>query len=283
MALVQQEKEFNNITECLHELMTSKVTAEVVRNNFMLHEETGLPAIFSRLYSKGVQYQFYHIADAWELYALWFRQIFDPDLFRGVVVGRKANGKLGRLSTADRLDPAYQLRLKGDYFGNQTLSNGQWWPRQICCVRDGAHNSMQGGISGKVGEGAFSCILAGGYKYDIDEGDRIWYCGTDSTDGEVSANTQRLIESVTSQQPVRIIRSSGGHNKVISPKEGYRYDGLYNVRGYEILDRAKQRHRFELVRQAGQDPIRCSGPGVRPTTHELAALELANKEREFLA
>lgn len=273
---------FDQLSDSIHEIMLLTVTAQSLYNNFMLHNKDGLPAVFCPAHSKGVTYPYHVIADAMELYQKWYHEDFDPDLFRGIVVGTKADSKLKRAFVADKLDKSYALRLKGSYHGNQNLSNGQWWPRQICLVRDGAHNSMQGGISGKTGEGAYSCILSGGYADDKDEGDQVWYCGTDSRDGEITGHTLQLMENIKNKLPVRLIRSDGGHNAIFKPEKGYRYDGLYDVLSCELLDLDNQRHRFRLVRQPGQDPIRCSGSAVRPTAQELKALSIAIVEKAFL-
>ena len=46
-------------------------------------------------------------------------------------------------------------------FGHNGLHVGDWWPYRICALRDGAHGSSQGGISGNEKFGARS-IMAGG-------------------------------------------------------------------------------------------------------------------------
>lgn len=80
-----------------------------------------------------------------------------------------------------------------------------------------------------------------------------------------------MLESVDGK-PVRLIRSHNAHTKY-APEVGFRYDGLYNVTEVERMDTVKsirQRHRFRLVRVAGQDPIRGGdGPMKRPTAQEI--------------
>ena len=81
----------------------------------------------------------------------------------------------------DRIDPKYPVVVNSKCHGNNGLVNGQWWPFQICALRDGAHGSIQGGISGSKGDGAFSCILSGGVDSkgqpypDKDEGNIVWF------------------------------------------------------------------------------------------------------------
>jgi hypothetical protein len=54
---------------------------------------------------------------------------------------------------------------------------------------------------------------------------------------------------------------------------GLRYDGLYTVKGYTITDLQKQIHRFVLVREEGQEQIRCEGRAKRPTGEEKREFE----------
>jgi hypothetical protein len=54
-----------------------------------------------------------------------------------------------------------------------------------------------------------------------------------------------------------------------APKEGVRYDGLYEIINKTILDPCIALNRFELRRLPGQDPIRYQGVEVRPTNQEL--------------
>lgn len=122
-------------------------------------------------------------------------------------------------------------------------------------------------------------------KYeDEDHGDWVLYCGTDSSDGSITEPTQRMLESETNEQPVRLIRS---HNlgTEYAPGIGFRYDGLYKVVSHEMLDTAtslRQRHRFRLERLPGQAPIRGgSGPEKRPTAQEMKAHEKDRKLRGY--
>lgn len=115
-----------------------------------------------------------------------------------------------------------------------------------------------------------------------DYGERVLYCGTDGTDGHMSENTALLLSNIESGTPVRFIRSHKAQNKDFAPEAGFRYDGLYNVVSFEILDSEVQRHRFELVRCQGQLPIRCSGPGKRPMKQELVAYNKIKVEKKFL-
>lgn len=257
---------FNEVRERLHVLVFEKVDGQILRNTKMLDNESGLPQIFDKAYAAGVQWPYDIKADAEELYNKWSRRDFDVDIMRGIDTS----------GSADKLLHGYK-RIASNYHGNGDLLNGQWWPIQLAALRDGAHGSAQAGIWGHSGEGAYSCVVSGGHGYpDEDHGDWILYCGTDSQNGEVTAATQRMLESVGGR-PVRVIRSSNlvkqGKYGKYAPEIGFRYDGLYDV--VELVSKeegSRQRHQFKLVRCQGQDPIRGGeGPEKRPTRQEVDA------------
>lgn len=228
----------------------------------------------------GLEYPWDLRADAWQLYLRWYRQDFKPDLLRGIITRK------GKDRASDRIDPEWakdtSKKIPATFHGEGHLVLGQWWPTQLCAVRDGAHGTPQGGIWGSKGKGCYSIVLSGGgpgYK-DRDEGDAIWYSGTDRKDShshDPTENTQRLIESCDEfpGRPVRVLRSSQlSTSNSYRPKYGLRYDGLYTVVGYELVDKSKQEHIFKLVRCGNQNPIRCENNAARrPTMYE---------EEEFL-
>lgn len=274
-----QQSTYNEIRRRLHELPFQSVNEKLLRRNSMLSNEIGLPQLFDDRYSGGVAWPFDIKADAKELYNKWYNRIFETDLLRGIIPGKGKSGSSDRSS--DKLDRNWS-HGNPQYHGNGDLVNGQWWPTQLAALRDGAHGSAQAGIHGKPGEGAFSCIMAGNHDYmyadkddgDKDEGEVVYYCGTDSTDGNITTGTKLMIESCADGRPVRLLRSHKVQSRY-APKMGLRYDGLYDVVDYERLDAimsVRQRYRFKLVRQPRQDPIRGGhGPEARPTQQEMEA------------
>ena len=268
-----QEAAFMDIRDKLHKIIFCEVKAPLLKLYRMLHNEDGLPQIFDARYSGGVSWPFDIQADAKELYNKWSRRIFETDILRGIrfQVSASASGKDGGRNE-DSIDPKYKGVVPSKFHGNGDLLNGQWWPLQLCALRDGAHGASQQGISGSSEEGAYSCIMSGGHDYpDVDEGEDVWYCGTDSVDGSITPQTRYMLQS-ENNNPVRLIRS---HNlkSEHAPLIGFRYDGLYDVVESRRLDPAnslRQRHIFHLVRQDGQDPIRGgNGPKRRPTEQEM--------------
>ncbi|KAI5241192.1 hypothetical protein E4T43_05648 [Aureobasidium subglaciale] len=282
--IIPNAADFQMINEGIHRAFFLDLTAMTIRKKFLLHNDRGLPTIFR---SDIVNYPWYLKEDAAELYIKWWSKDTDPSLFRGIRLGRAKNSRIGRDSAVDSLDPSYAGRRHGNFFGNGHLRNGQWWPTQLCAVRDGAHSATVAGICGKSGVGAYSCLMSGGSYPNIDKGEEVWYYGTESDDpSHPTDSTQHLIENLKSHQPVRLLRAARmttqGANDY-RPAEGMRYDGLYEVVSYEIKNLAKQVHLFHLVRLPDQGPIRNSGPEVRPTPEELAAYEKAKIEKKFLA
>ncbi|PUU76034.1 PUA-like domain-containing protein [Tuber borchii] len=179
------------------------------------------------------------------------------DVMRGIIVTISSIGRKTYM-----LDKQFPKRA-ADVSGDNGLTVGDWWPYQICALRDGAHGSRMGGIHGRVSTGAYSIVISGGYQAtDRDFGDRILYSGSR---GEIVPNspeeapltnaTMSLIKSYQTGNPVRVLRSSKCHSKW-APSVGIRYDGLYRVLDYRVeQDEGTRYYRFELKRILGQDPI----------------------------
>ncbi|KAG0136932.1 PUA-like domain-containing protein [Tuber indicum] len=188
------------------------------------------------------------------------------NVMRGIRVVTSANGRRTYM-----LDKRFPKRV-ADRFGGNGLTVGDWWPYQICALRDGAHGSRMGGIHGRVNSGAYSIVISGGYEEtDKDYGDRILYTGSR---GEIVPNrpqvapltnaTMSLIKSYQTREAVRVLRSSKCDSRW-APAVGIRYDGLYRVMTYEIEEdhEGKPYYRFELQRILGQEPINTSRPNSR--------------------
>jgi hypothetical protein len=176
-------------------------------------------------------------------------------------------------TTTYMFDTLYTGKRDAKVFGHNGIAVGQWWPRQICALRDGAHGVKMGGIAGNVQTGAYSILVAAGYEgMDDDQKETLIYSGSDShknTNPDVairSAYTQCLETSLGNQRSVRVLRSSRGRH-VCAPAKGLRYDGLYKVtRSLQDLNEKGGLYlKFKLVRESGQPPIDTS----RPTLEEI--------------
>ncbi len=141
-------------------------------------------------------------------------------------------------------------------------------------TKAGVHKPSQKGIAGGEHEGAESIVVSGGYADDEDLGDTIIYTGQggrDSETGKLVADQEltRGNMALTVNQarglPVRVVRGSKGDPKH-SPREGYRYDGLYQVVDHWFEDGADgfQIVRFRLERsKAPPGPADAQGPANR--------------------
>lgn len=280
------ETKCHKIIEGLHKLTFLPVTDNLLRKTRMLDNSDGLPQLFDSEFSGGVAWPWYIKADAEELYNRWCAKIFETDLYRGLVRGGKGTG-----GTGDKLakDANHFRLMEPKQHGDGLLVNGSWYPSQLAVLRDGGHGATQGGITANKDHGAYSVIMAGGVDHkgqpypNEDRGNEVLYCGTDnlSSDDELSLETKAMFVNHKQGLPVRLFRSHNLRNQY-APGLGFRYDGLYSVDGYEKMDAdgvKRNRHRFKLVRCAGQDPIRSEGDAKRPTQQEIAEYEKDKKNR----
>ena len=277
--LIQKQKSLNTPLE-LEELFSTLrtelhqaelhhfVSTAIIRDSKLL-EDGGLQVVID---SAPNVFPFDIKDDCDMLYRKWSAENIEPYLFRGIDF--KKVSKDGKTKTSLKFMKDYPFRISCDYVGQGSLVNGQWWPLQMCAMRDGAHGEIQGGIHGLLGKGAFSVVISGGTYDDIDNGYNVEYCGTAGTNGNPSTATKLMRESQTSGNSVRLLRSSKSDKSgVYRPSEGIRYDGLYQVVAATILDAEKAMYRFSLQRCQGQGPIRYQGVEARPTSEQVEALK----------
>lgn len=151
----------------------------------------------------------------------------DNGIMRGI--NRKWGGK--RYSYELRHD----LKRSHKAFGHNGIAIGQWWPLQICALRDGAHGSIGGGMSHTKEDGVRSIVINSQYEEtDRDEGDTIWYSMPGSVTNEDPVNlpgeaaTEAMRLSWHNDKDIRVIRGSGA-GWAGRPSVGLRYDGLYKI------------------------------------------------------
>ena len=132
-------KEYNDLRNHVHKAEIKLNMDKFKVRKTRILTEAGLPRIFK----EDAHFPADLKADAWNLYERWMNEDFEQDILRGIVTvkGKDRNG--------DRLDPAYRAKHPKDpkVFGGEGLILGQWWPSQLCTVRDGAHGAAQGGKS----------------------------------------------------------------------------------------------------------------------------------------
>lgn len=189
----------------------------------------------------------------------------DSGIMRGILI--KADSK--RKSYFIRED--YPKR-DPNILGHNGLLVGDWWPFQICALRDGAHGSLMSGIAGTMDTYAFSIVISGKYAdLDIDRGDVILYSdskakeNTNAKRPNVSGSTEAMRRTHKFGKPLRVLRSAGLDSKW-APSVGLRYDGLYMITDVETKHNTLggAYYRFRLEREEGQQPI----DRYRPTMDE---------------
>ncbi|KAA6412875.1 MAG: hypothetical protein FRX48_03868 [Lasallia pustulata] len=181
-------------------------------------------------------------------------------IMRGIIVDN--SGKTRSYKIDDQY-PSVPYKV----FGNNGLVIGQWWPLQICALRDGAHGMRIAGIAGSQSMGVTSIVVSGLYTaLDTDNGPTLHYSAPQShlniTPTPIrSAGAKALQTSLGTRRPVRVLRAAGGDSH-LCPAVGIRYDGLYTVVGQATGTNAKGGAylRFRLDRVAGQAPVDLSRP-----------------------
>ncbi|KAK7046694.1 PUA-like domain-containing protein [Favolaschia claudopus] len=168
--------------------------------------------------------------------------------------------------------------------------------------KSGLHNQTIAGISGTKAEGgAFSIVLNEGYEDDEDRGNEIIYTGEGKGKPEEgqeripgkkqqgdqdmkSRGNAALQKNVESGLPVRVIRGPNGNLKY-SPLQGYRYDGLYDVKeayiekgeaGFKMC-----KFRLERATVPTQDelPLHITGKGANDDYWSIDGREKLGKRR----
>ena len=249
------------------------VTPTVLKRSRAVDDGHGLKAIMDdNAYPWDIR------SDAEALYVRWKTGNLDNfDLLHGIDAFKKTRKEGGAVQLTKNLTKGID-RVSCEYVGAGALFNGQWFAQQICAIRDGAHGEMEAGIHGVRNLGAVSIVMSsGGYK-DVDEGETVYYCGTASKTAEPSRGTKYMLETFEKNNPVRLLRSSAMKaSNPYRPKGGLRYDGLYEITDVEVLDEITAMHRFKLVRQQGQHPIRYKGEEKRPTDQQLEQFKKIRK------
>lgn len=264
-------KLLNKLRERLHQVeFNGNLCFQLVQDSKLLGDQ-GLPKIFDTT----TQFPYDLADDSLVLYQRWSKGLFDAHLLHGIELKNRV--QLDDKSFRSRnLEKDYAFKVSAHYIGAGDLVNGQWWPLQICLIRDGVHGEVEAGICGEPGQGVFSIVVGSGGYDNVDEGDVIQYCGTSGGNGKETVNTRLMMESLTRRNPVRVIRSGATNSSkktVYQPSRGLRYDGLYEVVADELLHQATAMHRFKLERLSDQHPIRYQGVEARPTPEEQHSYE----------
>jgi putative restriction endonuclease len=169
------------------------------------------------------------------------------------------------------------LAAEGDNYGEVAgYLEGSSFKDRKAVRAAGLHRHLMAGISNPPGKPAEAIVVSGGYEDDEDYGDVIVYTGqggratarTPAKDQVLSKGNLALMMSRDQGVPVRVIRGFGG-DKLQSPAEGYRYDGLYRVENGWIEDSRKgcKVYRFRLIKLPNEDQVTWSEPDNDNKSH----------------
>ncbi|ERF76684.1 hypothetical protein EPUS_02223 [Endocarpon pusillum Z07020] len=155
-------------------------------------------------------------------------------------------------------------------FGHNGIRMGQFFPRQMAALAQGAHGSSQAGISGTAEDGAYSVIVTGKYSSLEKDGlDKFEYCATGSMENTFkdslieSQGLKTMRRSLMTKKPVRVLRGENTEFRY-APKVGLRYDGLYTVAKEEqrVNGKGGVYAVFVLEQVEGQAPVDLSRPNA---------------------
>jgi len=179
-------------------------------------------------------------------------------------------------TTAASHRPTGQKWTKGNVFGEiPGYPVGTTWATRYDCCYNGVHRATVRGIHGNAKDGGvFSIAVSGGYEDDVDLGTKFTYTGEGGRDLKGTAQApknlrtapqskdQQLINgnlalktSYQNGKPIRVIRGYKGAAPY-APLEGYRYDGLYQVKKIwqDVGLSGHSVWKFAFVRCPGQSP-----------------------------
>lgn len=118
------------------------------------------------------------------------------------------------------------------------IPEGHHFDDRKSMMKSSFHRNWAAGIDGNRKEGVAAIVLAGGYADDKDYGNILIYTGAGGNDPNTKKQIDHqswdhgpnagLLKSLNEKLPVRVIRGAK-HKSPYSPKEGYKYGGLYLV------------------------------------------------------
>ena len=161
-------------------------------------------------------------------------------------------------------------QISSKVFGHNGIHMGQFFPRQMAALAQGAHGSSQAGISGTAEDGAYSVIVTGRYNSLEKDGlEKFEYCATGSMDNTFkdslieSQGLKTMRTSLMTKKPVRVLRGQNDDFRY-APKVGLRYDGLYTVAKEEqrVNGKGGVYAVFVLERVEEQEPVDLSRPNA---------------------
>lgn len=145
----EYQQDLQKMRACIHLLPFSNVDRDSVRSSGI---RRALMALTEGEYGY-LELPIDIILDAESILKKWGNADFDPALLKGIelaqTVKRSAGGgkKNTKRSTHYKLEDGYPFKKNPQVVGHNGLIIGDWWPLQICALRDGAHGEMEAGKS----------------------------------------------------------------------------------------------------------------------------------------
>ncbi|KAJ9646879.1 hypothetical protein H2204_000571 [Knufia peltigerae] len=282
---------FDKIRDWNRKMLHNSISKEVLDEGGIMQRLKGFLGAHNAAMRQAKKVPFDIIEDLTYLHCKWDRGDLSVLPRRGLI--RSAGGG------PSAVDPKWPYARSANFYGHGHLVNGQTWISRAAMVRDGAHSALQAGICGTVKDGARSIVMGfyiettkEGYA-DRDFGETIEYIGTalkrkiddveptnikdlskhrssrktKNTAGDGPTNaTECLMTSYRNGKPVRLFRAwMLPRVNSLRPLKGFRYDGLYEVKKYELLKKERQIYKFVMTRmREGQGPLREVMPPFEP-------------------
>lgn len=143
----EYQLDLQKLRACIHLLPFSNVDRDSVRSSGI---RKALVALTDGEYEY-LELPIDIILDAESILKKWGNSDFDPALLKGIelsqTVKRGAGGgkKNTKRNTHYKLEDGYPFKKNPQVVGHNGLIIGDWWPLQICALRDGAHGEMEAG------------------------------------------------------------------------------------------------------------------------------------------
>lgn len=138
------EDDWQKLRECLWEIPFNNVDQKSTRS-------TGILTALKRIEDDDFGIPEDIVIDTRIIRKRWMGEDFDPELLRGVDLNQTvkrsaAGGSRGTKRTRTyKLEDGYVFKKDPQVEGHNGLFVGQWWPLQICALRDGAHGELEAG------------------------------------------------------------------------------------------------------------------------------------------
>lgn len=145
----EYQQDLQKLRACIHLLPFSNVDRDNVRSSGIRKALISLTSSEN----EDLELPIDVILDAESILTKWRNADFDPALLKGIelsqTVKRGAGGgkKNTRRNTHYKLEDGYPFKKNPQVIGHNGLIIGDWWPLQICALRDGAHGEMEAGKS----------------------------------------------------------------------------------------------------------------------------------------